>query len=93
MTPNVTDEGKIKEINDKLKINFNRYKKALLLLSADAPIEVLCLPKVIENILLRDGCVRIYDIFDRDLTKIKGFGDSRIANLTSRLDEFISMSF
>ena len=82
-----------KKINEKLKLEFDSYKKNMIYMSCDAPIGVLCLPKVIEKILLRIGCNRVYDILDVDLTKIKGFGAKRRAFLTSSLDEFISVSF
>mgnify|MGYP001602327737 CR=1 FL=1 len=78
-------------IKEKVLINLDNYQKVMTLMLGDAPIGVLCLPKVIENALSSDGCVRVYDIFNRDLTKIKGLGTKRIGELTSRLDEFLSM--
>lgn len=83
------------EINDneeKFKKDLNHYRKTLCYLEGNVPIQVLCLPKVLENALLRDGCLRIYDLFNRDLTKIKGIGKNRISLLTSRLDEFLTVS-
>ena len=80
-----------KKINDELKFSFERYRKSLVYLQADIPIQALCLPKEIENILLRSGCLRIFDVFDRDLSEIKGLGDRRLTLLTSRLDEFLAV--
>lgn len=95
MTSELIDEEKIKiqKITQELKINLAKYKKLLMLASTDAPLGVLCLPKPIENLLIRNGCNRVYDIFDMDLTKIKGLGSSRLRDLAARLDEFLSVGF
>ena len=74
---------------DKLKEDLAHYRQVMDFLSANVPIEVLCLPKAIENVLLADGCSRVYDLIGRDLTEIKGLGRTRVAQLTSRLDEFL----
>lgn len=81
----------VKKINQELLKNLENYRKTLSYLNADAPIGVLCLPKVIENALLADGCLRVYDLFDRDLAEIKGIGKTRVERLTSSLNEFFSM--
>lgn len=78
-------------IKEKVLINLDNYKKTLLYMYADAPLEILCLPKVIERILLSNGCIRVYDLLDRDFTKIKGLGVTRIRKLTASLDQFVSM--
>ena len=79
----------ILEINKKLLESLDNYRKTMSYMCGDAPIEVLCLPKVIETILISNGCLRVYDLFDRDLTEIKGMGCGRIRQLTARLDEFL----
>lgn len=79
------------EIKKKLLGSFENYKRTMLYMSCDAPIEILCLPKAIETILVNDGVSRVYDLLDRDLTKIKGLGDIRRGELASRLNKFISM--
>lgn len=68
-----------------------RYRKIMSHLELDLPIQVMCLPKVIENILLDMGCLRIYDMVDLDLTKIKGLGLNRRSILSAALDKFFSM--
>ena len=80
-------------INNKdiLKKNFERYRKILRYMEADLPIQCLCLPKIIENKLIAAGCLRVYDVIDLDLTKIKGLGDSRRAIITSSLNQFVTM--
>ena len=75
------------ELNDK----FYSYRTTMKYLAADAPIEVLCLPKLTEKALLDQGFLRIYDLFDVDLIKIKGIGVTRVRHLTSSLDQFFSM--
>ncbi len=79
-------------INDELMKNLNNYRKTLTFMIADAPISCLCLSKATETLLINDGCLRIYDLFDRDFVEIKGFGETRVRDLTARLNEFFSMS-
>ena len=85
-----TEEG-IKEINKRLIQSLDNYRKTISFMSADAPIETLCLPKTIQTILQRNGFLRIYDIMDCDFTEIKGLGEVRIRDLTTRLNEFLSI--
>lgn len=80
-----------KVIKEKVLMNLQNYHQNMKFMAADAPIEVLCLPKVIETILLNEGCIRIYDILNRDLAEIKGLGIKRSGDLTSRLNEFFAM--
>ena len=81
------------KIDDKdYKQDLAHYRMVLSYLEANVPIQVLCLPKVIENALLAEGCVRVYDMLNRDLTKVKGLGRNRLDLLTSRLDEFLTIS-
>lgn len=92
----IIDDKKLFEIeNDikkKLLSSLESYNKTILYLSCDAPIGVLCLPKAIETILLNNGILRVYDIFNVDLAEIKGLGDSRLRDLTTSLDKFLAMS-
>ncbi len=81
----------IKKLNKNILKSLNNYRKTITYLTADAPIGILCLPTVIENILIRADCLRVYDLLNRDLAKIKGLSDRRLALLTSRLNEFIAM--
>ena len=80
-----------KKINKQLTESLVNYRKALSLMLGDAPIETLCLPKSTEKLLLNSGFLRIYDLFNCDLTKIKGIGKVRVRDLAARLDQFISM--
>ncbi len=91
MIENVLSEADSKKINKELIESLGRYKKTLSYMAGDAPIEVLCLPKTIQTVLISNGCLRIYDLFDCDLTKIKGIGKTRIRDLTARLNEFLSI--
>jgi len=83
--------NEMKIIHEELLKSLNNYRKTMSYLLGDAPIEVLCLPKPTQTALINAGCVRIYDLFDRDLTEIKGIGHSRIRDLTTCLDQFVSM--
>lgn len=80
-----------KDSQEKLQEDLSHYRRTMYFLGANVPIGVLCLPKVIESALIDDGCLRVYDLINRDLTEIKGIGRSRLSLLTSRLDEFLSI--
>lgn len=79
------------KLKEELRKKFNDYQTTMKFMLADAPIEILCLNTAIEKILLDQGFLRIYDLFNVDLVKIKGLGAVRIRNLTSSLDKFFSM--
>lgn len=83
-----SDEKKIKK---QLVESLENYRKIMTIMSSDAPIGVLCLPKAIETILCENGITRVYEVLNCDLTKIKGLGAVRRGQLTTRLDEFIHM--
>jgi hypothetical protein len=87
----IEQDIKMQKLREELSKSFKAYRTTMHFLSADAPIEVLCLPKTIENILLDAGCLRVYDLFDVDLTEIKGLGPVRIRDLTARFQQFVSM--
>lgn len=70
---------------------FDQYRNVINFLAADAPIGILCLNHIVEKILIDNNCLRVYDLFDLDLVEIKGLGDIRIKQITSRLDQFFSM--
>lgn len=80
-----------KKIHKQLLENLKNYKETMSYMCGDAPIGVLCLPKVIEKILIRNNCLRVYDLFNHDLVKIKGMGRVRIRDLTTSLDQFLPM--
>lgn len=84
--------SEIESSEERLQKDLAHYRRVICYMEANAPIKVLCLPKPIENALTNAGCLRIYDLIDRDFRKIKGLGDRRIDLLTSRLDEFLSVS-
>lgn len=74
------------------KKDLAHYRQTLYYMGANVPIGVLCLPKAIEKTLRSEGIARVYDLINRDLGEIKGIGKSRIDLLTSRLDEFFTVS-
>lgn len=86
------DDTIVKEVIDKrLMESFSNYNKFIQLCSCDAPLGVLCLPKDIETILLREGYTRVYDLLNANLTKIKGLGKVRCYRLAACLDKFLSV--
>lgn len=84
-------EEQMKKIREEVAKKFIEYRKTLTYMATDAPLGILCLAPVIENALLAHGCLRIYDLFDCDFTKVKGLGIRRIGDLTASLDKFFSM--
>jgi len=79
------------QLKKDLKEKFENYEKTIKYMLADAPIQVLCLPTAIENILLENGFLRVYDLFDANFVEIKGLGVTRIRHLTACFDKFLSM--
>ncbi len=80
-----------KKINEELLKSLENYRKTMDYMSADVPLGCLCLSPAVETALRSAGCDRIYDLFDRDFTKIKGLGVTRIRDLTTRLNQFLSI--
>jgi len=85
-------EDEVMMIKLKLVESLSNYRQIMNYMASDAPIGILGLPKTLEKVLCTAGCFRIYDLIDRDLTKIKGIGRKRQSLLTSSLDKFLSMS-
>lgn len=81
----------MEKLKQELRKKVEDYQKTMKFMLADAPIEILCLRPATEKLLLDQGFLRIYDLFDVDLIKIKGIGVVRIKELTSSLDKFFSM--
>src|ERR1700722_1364612 len=79
------------KIKEEVLKKFADYQKSIMMMASDAPIGVLNLPKATESILVSNGILRVYDLFSANFVEIKGLGKTRIRDLTTRLDEFISM--
>lgn len=67
------------------------YRNVMNYLGANVPIQVMCLPKDLENVLLGQGFLRVYDLIGHDLAEIKGVGPARRDILESRLSEFFAV--
>jgi hypothetical protein len=85
------NEMHMQKLREDLAKSFSQYQETLKYLAADAPIEILCLPKSIETLLLNGGCLRVYDVFNMDLAEIEGIGPVRLGHLTTCLNQFFSM--
>lgn len=81
----------VNEIKKKTLDSYKDFRKMTRYLAADAPIAILCLPKTVEKLLINSDILRIYDLFDLDLTKIEGLTDTGVNVITTRLQNFISM--
>lgn len=84
-------DQKMKFMKEEVLKRMTDYRKTIDYMVTDAPLQILGLPVVIENILLDHGCLRVYHLLDMDFTKIKGLGETRVRLLTSGLDKFFSM--
>ncbi len=82
---------KDEDVKQELEKSIHVFKKNIHYMFGDAPISVLCLPKTIETVLISEDCLRVYDLFNRDLTKIKGIGKTRVRLLAASLEQFISV--
>jgi hypothetical protein len=67
------------------------YRNTINYMTADAPMSILCLSKKTEALLLDNGLLRVYDLFDRDFTKIEGLNNTGLRELTARFNQFLSM--
>ena len=88
---NIEHDMMMAKLREEIVKKFNEYRVTMDYLIADAPISTLCLPKIIETSLFNHGCLRIYDLFNCDFTKIEGLNEIRIRHLTTCLDKFLSM--
>lgn len=88
---NFENDSDLQKIREELIKCFKGYQNTMKYLMADAPISVLCLSSQLEKVLTDQGLLRVYDLFNLDLVKIKGIGVVRIKELTTRLDQFLSM--
>ena len=91
LNKNIEDQNQLKKIREEVLKKYQDYRKTISFLATDAPIEVLCLPDEIQSILLNNGILRVYELFDCDFVKIKGLGKIRIARITSSLNQFLSV--
>lgn len=98
MTPNDDDVlvEKLEEEPDPKKIDISKeiehYRTLLSFMSANVPIEVLCLPKAIITILRKNDIIRVYDLINHRLDGIKGLGEERIDLIRARCDQFFSVT-
>ena len=88
---NFDENVKMQKLKEELSKSFQEYRNKINYMAADAPISTLCLPLVIENILLKNGLLRVYDLLNLNFLEIEGLGMVRARNLTTRLDQFLSM--
>lgn len=88
---NIDYDMAIIKIKEEVLKKMVEYEQTMKYMAADIPIEALCLPKATETILVNHGCLRVYDLLNRDFGEIKGLGAIRIGDLTARLDKFLSM--
>lgn len=87
----MSDNEKIAEMQKKAQEDYEYYKKTLHFMGADVPIGVLCLPDKINNILIKNDVLRVYDLCHYDFRSFKGIGEKAVGLITSRLNDFLSV--
>jgi len=81
----------MENLKKQLRESYARYNNTIKYMVGDAPIASLCLSKNVEKVLRDNGFLRIYDIFDVDLTKIEGLHAAGARDLTASLNKFLAM--
>lgn len=83
----ILNKNDVKKIKKEILRTVKTYANALRVMACDMPIETLCLPKELNNILIKANILRVYDILDIDLAEIKGIGVIRADMITARMFE------
>jgi len=77
---------------EEIKINdYHTYKEMMQMLSANVPIQVLCLPKKIEQTLINNKFTLVSDLIYSDFRKVKGIGPKASDIIFARVEEFVSV--
>lgn len=79
------------EIKKRLGSEWTAYQRMMHALALDGPIGMLCLPAKIEKSLINAGCLRVYDMIDRDFSEIKALSERDIGIVTTSLNELLAM--
>ncbi len=88
---NIDRDETLRKIREELAKSISSYRNILSCMTADAPMAVLGIHKNTEKELLNAGCLRVYDLLNRDFTKIEGLSAPCVRDLTARFNEFIAM--
>ncbi len=67
------------------------YRDIMSMIQTDVPVSALCLPKKLENLLSKQGFIRVNDFRGINLSEIEGLGDTWRHLLSARLDEFFTV--
>jgi len=89
---NIHKEVFLQKLKKQLLEKFIEYNKYLTLMQGDVSISALCLKKSIEKKLIANDILRVYEIFNLDLTKVKWLSDTEVRHITASLNKFLSMS-
>lgn len=76
---------------DQLDRDLKHYRHVLGFLGANAPIECLCLPKNINDLLRANKVTLVFDLIDCDIRDLNGIGRQKGDIIRARLDEFLSI--
>lgn len=88
---NVSQDMQLQKIKEEVIKKFAEYEQSVKYMAADAPISILCLQKAVENKLIENNILRVYDLFNMDLAKIEWLSSSALRHLTTSLNQFLTM--
>lgn len=85
----ITYQNEMKRIGKEFSESVMKYKNFIEDSLYDVPIQVLCLPENINNILIKNNILRVVELRRIDLGSIKGLGSKKIGVIQFRLSQFI----
>ena len=88
---NIDGDMAMRKIREELRKSLSSYRNIMLHMAADAPIGTLGIRRNTEKELLNAGCLRIYDLLNRDFTEIEGLSVVGLHDLTSKFNQFVAM--
>jgi transcription-repair coupling factor (superfamily II helicase) len=87
----ISQDMQLQKIKEEVIKKFAEYEQSVKYMAADAPISILCLQKAVENKLIENNILRVYDLFNMDLAKVEWLNASGVRHLTASLNQFLAM--
>jgi hypothetical protein len=88
---NLENKMQVSKLRVEVLSRFAEYKKTMQYMASDLPISALCLNKKLEKKLLEHDYLRVFELFDVNFAEVEWLDKIEVGNLTSRLNEFLSM--
>lgn len=87
----ISKDIELQKIKEEVIKKFAEYEQSVKYMAADAPISILCLQKSVENKLIENNILRVYDLFNMDFTKVEWLNANALRHLTTSLNKFLTM--